>query len=117
MKPVSAILLAAILSLCNPLSGLAKVSGRCANCHTMHNSQGGAAMAVNFDDDSESPPYSSLVNNSCIGCTLCAQHCPVGAIAMTPYRRHQVDVDICTRCDTCRQVCPEDAVFVTSLRK
>ena len=54
------------------------------------------------------------ISDKCIGCTLCAQHCPVDAIPMTPYRRHTIDMDICTRCDTCRQVCPEDAVFVAS---
>jgi NADH-quinone oxidoreductase subunit F len=49
------------------------------------------------------------INGKCIGCTLCAQHCPVKAIPLTPYRRHTVDLAVCTRCDTCRQVCPEGA--------
>ena len=52
------------------------------------------------------------INDRCIGCTLCAQQCPVDAIPMTAYRRHQVNHDICTRCDTCRQVCPENAIDV-----
>ena len=52
------------------------------------------------------------INASCIGCTLCAQYCPVDAIPMTPYQRHTIDLDLCTRCDTCRQVCPEQAVIV-----
>jgi NADH-quinone oxidoreductase subunit F len=52
------------------------------------------------------------INDKCIGCTLCAQNCPVNAIPMTPYARHTIDVDKCTRCDNCRQVCPEKAVFV-----
>jgi NADH-quinone oxidoreductase subunit F len=52
------------------------------------------------------------INDACIGCTLCAQHCPVDAIPLTPYRRHTIDLDLCTRCDTCRQVCPEEAVIV-----
>jgi NADH-quinone oxidoreductase subunit F len=54
--------------------------------------------------------YSVLEN--CTGCTLCAQHCPVEAIAMTPYVRHTIDLEKCTRCDSCRQVCPEGAVEV-----
>ncbi len=52
------------------------------------------------------------INDRCIGCTLCAQACPVDAIPMTPYRRHTIDSEKCTRCDTCVQVCPEDAVYV-----
>jgi len=54
------------------------------------------------------------INDKCIGCTLCAQYCPVDAIPLTPYRRHAVDMSRCTRCDTCRQVCPEEAVDVVS---
>ena len=52
------------------------------------------------------------VTDDCIGCTLCAQHCPADAIPMTPYQKHAIDLEKCTRCDTCRQVCPEDAVVV-----
>lgn len=52
------------------------------------------------------------VTEKCIGCTLCAQQCPVDAIPMTPYRRHLVLDDLCTRCDTCREACPVGAVVV-----
>lgn len=52
------------------------------------------------------------VNDHCTGCTICAQHCPVDAIPMTPYLRHRIDSEICTRCDTCRVVCPHGAVEV-----
>jgi NADH-quinone oxidoreductase subunit F len=52
------------------------------------------------------------VLDNCNGCTLCAQRCPVDAIAMTPYQRHKIDTEKCTRCDSCRQVCPVGAIEV-----
>lgn len=52
------------------------------------------------------------ITKDCIGCTLCAQQCPVNAIPMTPYVRPTIDLSLCTRCDTCRQVCPRQAVVV-----
>ena len=53
-----------------------------------------------------------VVNDACVGCTICSQHCAVDAIPMTPYRKHAIDDDACTRCDTCRLVCPHDAIEV-----
>jgi NADH:ubiquinone oxidoreductase subunit F (NADH-binding)/NADH:ubiquinone oxidoreductase subunit E/NAD-dependent dihydropyrimidine dehydrogenase PreA subunit len=53
------------------------------------------------------------VTAACTGCTLCAQHCPVHAIPMTPYARHEIDLGLCTRCDTCRKMCPQNAIEVT----
>jgi NADH:ubiquinone oxidoreductase subunit F (NADH-binding)/NADH:ubiquinone oxidoreductase subunit E/NAD-dependent dihydropyrimidine dehydrogenase PreA subunit len=53
------------------------------------------------------------VTAACTGCTLCAQHCPVNAIPMTPYARHEIALELCTRCDTCRKICPQQAIEVT----
>jgi NADH:ubiquinone oxidoreductase subunit F (NADH-binding)/NADH:ubiquinone oxidoreductase subunit E/Pyruvate/2-oxoacid:ferredoxin oxidoreductase delta subunit len=52
------------------------------------------------------------ITDDCIGCTICAQHCPADAIAMKPYEKHVIDQQKCIRCDTCKQVCPAKAVEV-----
>ena len=53
------------------------------------------------------------ITDKCIGCTLCAQHCPADAIAMTPYEKHVIDAAKCIRCGTCKQVCRSEAVSVS----
>ncbi|MFH1613807.1 MAG: NAD(P)H-dependent oxidoreductase subunit E [Planctomycetota bacterium] len=53
-----------------------------------------------------------LITDDCIGCTLCAQHCPVDAIGFNPYSRHEIDSEKCIRCGTCKNLCPEDAVEI-----
>ena len=44
----------------------AKVSGPCANCHTMHNSQNGTGMEI--DNEKGPGPFPYLTRGSCIGC-------------------------------------------------
>ncbi len=52
------------------------------------------------------------VTEKCIGCTRCAQHCPVDAIPMTPYEIHKIIDSKCIRCDTCKVICPVKAIVV-----
>ena len=52
------------------------------------------------------------VTDDCIGCSLCVQHCPVDAIEMKPYEKHEIDSERCIRCGTCKNVCPVDAIKV-----
>jgi len=46
-------------------SASARVTGTCVNCHTMHNSQGGADMAT---FGGETGPNNALTRGSCVGC-------------------------------------------------
>ncbi|MCF7849112.1 MAG: NAD(P)H-dependent oxidoreductase subunit E [Kiritimatiellales bacterium] len=52
------------------------------------------------------------INDDCIGCSKCAQECPVDAISGDPYSVYEIDPEQCIRCDGCRQICPVDAVEV-----
>jgi NADH-quinone oxidoreductase subunit F len=55
---------------------------------------------------------SYVIQDKCIGCTLCAQKCPADAIPFTPYQKHEINQDLCIKCDACKQVCPEDAIEI-----
>jgi NADH-quinone oxidoreductase subunit F len=52
------------------------------------------------------------ITDDCIGCTICAQHCPTDAIEPKPYEKHIIDQAACIRCGTCKDVCPAASVEV-----
>ncbi len=73
---IASVAIAAAVAL--PSLAAAKVSGPCGNCHTMHNSQDGGAMASTgaFDPsgglpaagDEDTTPNGALLRYGCIGC-------------------------------------------------
>ena len=73
------VILLILIFICTPISVSAKVTGQCANCHTMHNSQDASAL---FRDGSgigwsggqiqggslSTTPAQNLLVTSCVGC-------------------------------------------------
>ncbi len=47
--------------------------------------------------------------HKCIGCGLCVNTCPVGAIIIKG-RQAVIDQNKCIRCGKCRVVCPQRAI-------
>jgi len=50
------------------------------------------------------------IDDRCIGCSICAQKCPVKAIPITPYEKHAINPGLCIKCGTCQRACPVEAV-------
>ena len=57
-------------------------------------------------------PVAFIDPQTCIGCTLCIQACPVDAIVGASKQMHVVLSDWCTGCDLCIPPCPVDCIIM-----
>lgn len=66
---------------------------------------------LNAENGVEKPRSVALIDeNTCIGCTLCIQACPVDAIAGAAKQMHTVIDPLCTGCELCIAPCPVDCI-------
>jgi len=72
---------------------------------------------LNPDNGQEQAPTVALIDeDTCIGCTLCIQACPVDAILGGPKQMHTVIAAECTGCDLCLEPCPVDCIEMIPAR-
>ena len=53
---------------------------------------------------------SFVINDDCVGCTLCARNCPVACIAGERKSKHVIDQSKCIKCGVCYQTCKFHAI-------
>jgi electron transport complex protein RnfB len=67
-------------------------------------------------EEKESKTVVYIDENTCIGCTLCIQACPVDAILGAAKHMHTVIESECTGCDLCIPPCPVDCIHIKAVK-
>ncbi|MBI5429109.1 MAG: electron transport complex subunit RsxB [Nitrosomonadales bacterium] len=74
---------------------------------------------IPFGGDTQPKPKSVafIDENTCIGCTLCIQACPVDAIAGAAKQMHTIVAAECTGCELCVAPCPVDCISMLPIEE
>ena len=57
-----------------------------------------------------------IINEKCVGCSLCVKVCPFAAITMVN-KKAVIDLDKCTLCSACVEACKFAAIEITKTFK
>ena len=67
-------------------------------------------------DAEEKPKQIAIIDeNTCIGCTLCIQACPVDAIIGAAKQLHVIVSQQCTGCELCLPPCPVECIHMAPI--
>jgi electron transport complex protein RnfB len=76
--------------------------------------------AIPLDEEhgkrSDIPEVAVIIEDQCIGCTLCIQACPVDAIFGAAKQMHTVIESECTGCELCLPPCPVDCIEMVPIQ-
>ncbi len=75
-------------------------------------------LPLNEEHGEEKPKAVAVIReDTCIGCTLCIQACPVDAILGAAKLMHTVIEAECTGCELCIEPCPVDCIDMVPVRE
>ncbi len=57
-------------------------------------------------------PVPKFDREKCVGCGICAKHCPPKVISGTEEKNPKIDLDGCIRCFCCQELCPYEAISI-----
>jgi len=70
-----------------------------------------------IEEIDQGPIVAVIIEDTCIGCTLCIQACPVDAILGAAKQMHTVIESECTGCELCLPPCPVDCIEMVPIKQ
>jgi len=67
--------------------------------------------------EEKAPMVAIIDEQTCIGCTLCIQACPVDAILGAAKQMHTIIESECTGCELCIEPCPVDCITMEPIKE